>query len=103
VFGFHKLIKISGKSKFDQLTWPEFGELIDSFFDGGNASFDAIAFNEFLHWNVKDSEITRLQRELNEHAFVKRAYGAWPDVNEGWLRALSAQLKSGDYPPQESH
>lgn len=98
ILGFTPLIKIEGKSSFDELGPEEFGELIDSFLCGGNESFDKIAFNEFLHWKVTSPLALHLQKVLSEHSFLPPKDMEYPPINEPYLRQLSSQLKSGEFP-----
>jgi hypothetical protein len=92
--GFSKIIKIPGKSNFDELSIHEVGLLIDSFFCDGNEEFDALAFNEFLHAKLRNERLKRIQRDLNENAFIDSDDDEWPKINENYLRQLARTLKA---------
>jgi hypothetical protein len=91
--GFTKIIKIEGKSRFDQLTKREVGVLIDSFLEGGNEYFDKIAFNEFLHADLGSSDLVNIQEALNRNTFVPSKLRRSPDINMEYLISLSKMLK----------
>lgn len=93
--GFSKLIKIPGKSDFNDLTGAEVAAMIDAFLDGTNDQFDELAFNDFLHTRLKNDELLWLQRELNKNAFIPRAGETMPEINVQYLRTLSKRLKEG--------
>mgnify|MGYP000878662199 CR=1 FL=1 len=93
-----KIIKIPGKSEFDQLTWEEFGLMIDAFLDGENDAFVSEALSEFTAWGVRNPVLRDLRRHIIDNMLLPADGDAIPPVNEKWLRALSAKLKAGGYP-----
>ncbi len=95
MFGFTRIIKIPGKSTFDELDAREFAVLIESFLSGGNASFDEIALNEFLHAKVKQPLACALQARLVANAFLPSQHDEWPTINVSYLTNLVSELRSG--------
>jgi len=93
IIGFKKIIKIEGKNDFDQLNEYEVGLLIDSFLEDDSEYFDKLAFNEFLHWDIKKENLLKIQNNLNENTFTACEGANWLTVNEAFLRNLSKKLK----------
>lgn len=93
-----KIIKIPNKSGFDQLTWEEFGLMIDAFLDGENDAFVSDALSEFTAWKVRSPVLQDLRQDIIDNMLLPAEGDAIPPVNEVWLRALSAKLKADGYP-----
>ncbi len=93
-----KIIKLAGKSSWDELTWHEFALMIDAHLGGPNAAFEDDALSEFLCMPVRMPQIEALQIDLRQNAYLPTDHGVVPDVNVEYLRALSARLKSVGYP-----
>lgn len=92
------IIKIPQKTEFDQLTWDEFGLMIDAFLEGENEAFVAEALSEFISWDVRNPLLHDLRQEIANNMLLPAEGKAIPPVNETWLRALSMKLKAGGYP-----
>jgi hypothetical protein len=92
--GFSRLIKIEGKESFDELTPSEVGLMIDAFLGNGNEFFDPLAFNDFLHAQLRNETLKSIQEELNAKAFIPKSAGKWPRINTEFLSVLSEKLKS---------
>ncbi|WP_395645178.1 hypothetical protein [Terricaulis sp.] len=92
---FTRIIKIAGKSRFDQLTPEEFGVMIDAFLDGGNEAFDGTALSEFIGTPSREPRLRALQIEIVDNMLLPSEAEGIPPVNEPWLRALSRLLKAG--------
>jgi len=93
ILGFSKLIKIPGKSSFDQLEQDEIALMIEAFLEDGNESFDPLAFNDFLHADLQSEKLREIQRDLNANAFLDSSGDDWPRVNRPYLEGLVARLK----------
>jgi hypothetical protein len=93
-----KIIKIPNKIEFDQLTWDEFGRMIDAFLDGENDAFISDALSEFTSWGVRNPVLQDLRRDIIDNMLLPAEGEAIAPVNEPWLRALSAKLKADGYP-----
>ena len=93
MIGFTKLIKIEGKSDFNELTPVEVSLMIDAFLGDGNQYFDPLAFNDFLHAKLSNENLKPIQRNLNDNAFVQKSGNKWPDINTAFLLELSKKLK----------
>jgi len=91
--GFAELIRIPGKSSYDQLTKSEVAMMIDAFLGEGNEFFDPLAFNDFLHAELKNDDLKQLQEELNSKAFGPTEGNEWPPVNRDYLVQLMSELK----------
>ena len=91
--GFSKLIKIPGKTSFDQLTKPEVGLMIEAFLQEGNEYFDPLAFNDFLHASLLNEQLKQLQEELNRCAFLPSGGDDWPRVDYDYLKRLVEDLR----------
>ena len=87
-----KLIKIPGKSWFDELTIAEVGLMIDAFLVGGNDLFDGTALTDFIHADVNVDWMKSLQAELREKAFLDKAKG-WPEIDRNYLEQKATELK----------
>lgn len=92
------IIKIPNKSEFDQLTWEEFGLMIDAFLDGENDAFVSEALSEFISWDVRNPVLKDLRQEIADNMLLSTEGRTIPPVNDTWLRALSTKLKTAGYP-----
>lgn len=92
VLGASDLIKISGKSDFDQLTKTEIGLMIEAFLGDGNEFFDQLAFNEFLHAKLKNKDLRQIQDDLNRNSFLPAEGDEWPPINFAYLKSLASSL-----------
>lgn len=91
---FYRLIKISGKSSFEELSLPEVGLMIaadSSISENGNESFSSRALDEFLHSaDLKRQDLIevrdRILREIYCDGNPKR-------INTKFLRKISRELQ----------
>jgi len=89
---FSRIIKIKGKTNFDQLTKAEVALMIEAFLNGGNKSFDKLALNEFLHEKISCPALLDIQIELQKNTFIKNTDGGWPTINEIFLNEMIRKL-----------
>lgn len=93
IMGFKELIKIPGKTSYDQLTNPEVAMMIDAFLTEGNEFFDPLAFNDFLHTQLKNSDLKQLQEDMSSKAFGPTEGNEWPPINRHYLEQLIHELR----------
>lgn len=94
--GFKELIRIPGKSNYDQLTKAEVAMMIDAFLGDGNEFFDPLAFNDFLHVELKNDDLKQIQEDINSKAFWPAKGDEWPAVNRNYLLQIMSELMRED-------
>lgn len=96
ILGFTEIIKIPGKSNFDALEAYEVALMIEAFVNDDDNHFEPLAFNEFLHADLKNEKLQAIQKELNENAFYSATGEGWPSIDWRYLNSMSLKLK-GEY------
>ena len=91
-----KLVRIPGIGWYDDLSPSQVGLMIDSFLNHNedDDNFDPLAFNDFLHADLRNDALIKIQKDLNENAFLKPVGDEWPEINKEYLQNLSKKLQS---------
>lgn len=99
IFRSDEIIKIPGKTSFDQLSLKEIGLMIDadsSISPNGNEFFSSSALDEFLHnAALQRPELKAIQTRILDNVYLDVDGKKTKKINTDFLKCLSAELKTG--------
>lgn len=91
------IIKIPGKTSFDDLSLKEIGLMIDadsSLSPEGNDFFSSSALDEFLHSAIlKRADLKAIQKKVLDNIYLGVAGSKVKKINTEYLQKLSAELR----------
>ena len=95
-----EIIKVQGKSKFDELSLSEVGLMIDadsSISKDGNEFFASCAFDEFLHGATIDREdLLEIREHILNNIYLDQDGSSEKQINVEFLKTFSRDLQAKD-------
>jgi hypothetical protein len=95
----YKIIKIPGKSSFEDLTIQEVGLMIEAdpsiCENDGNDYFSSVALDEFLHFrNLKRPDLVKIRDRILQEIYIDIPGSKNKEINTDFLVKIAQELKN---------